>query len=375
VVVANGVCQLNDIGLSVDRLEPTPPYYQLYQELRRRIERGSLSAGDRLPAVSELSRLSGVSQATVVRTLNELKRHGLVTAQWGTGHFVAEALSPATEVIYHAPMVPAGSLDEGYNEELLHALHEAFGEPARRFALNCTGGSVMRAEEILGILAARRADSLIVRRADPAMAHEIAIVAERIPTVSLFRPISDSCADAVLSDPAAALAPLLTRRIASGRRHFLFACRSALVQNTRSAATYYGEMQREYCAILQKAGIEPLVLLFEDAGHKKAGGRPFVHAGVAAALKALPEDATVILAAPSHVRMMLLERRLDVITYTEYRPMLESLRGRFTVLYMDLGRVAREIVRLLRERRAGDRRAAGRSARLVPDVIKKEQVQ
>lgn len=61
----------------------------IYQELRRKIERGELRPGDRLPSYAQLREQYKVSNATAARAVFMLKERGYVTGMQGLGVYVA----------------------------------------------------------------------------------------------------------------------------------------------------------------------------------------------------------------------------------------------------------------------------------------------
>jgi len=71
--------------------DPTaPPYARIAAELRRRIEAGELSPGDRLPSTRDIARTWKVAIATATRALAVLQAEGWIVAQTGVGTLVAE---------------------------------------------------------------------------------------------------------------------------------------------------------------------------------------------------------------------------------------------------------------------------------------------
>jgi GntR family transcriptional regulator len=75
--------------LTVDGLDPTPPYEQLRRQLADLIGSGVLSAGDRLPPVRQLAVDLGLAAGTVARTYRELEQAGYVRSRRGGGTRVA----------------------------------------------------------------------------------------------------------------------------------------------------------------------------------------------------------------------------------------------------------------------------------------------
>lgn len=72
----------------IDRRLPTPAYLQLYRELQRAIEDGSLRAGQALPSERELARDLSLSRVTIRRAFEELERRGLVEKRHGSGTYI-----------------------------------------------------------------------------------------------------------------------------------------------------------------------------------------------------------------------------------------------------------------------------------------------
>ena len=75
--------------VTVDVLDPTPPYEQLRRQLADLIGSGVLSPGDRLPPVRQLAADLGLAVGTVARTYRELEQAGYVRSRRGGGTRVA----------------------------------------------------------------------------------------------------------------------------------------------------------------------------------------------------------------------------------------------------------------------------------------------
>jgi DNA-binding LacI/PurR family transcriptional regulator len=73
---------------ALDREGSTPVYRQIEDQLRRKILSGELAAGVCLPKGQELSRQFGVAYRTVVRSLEALKKEGLLRGVPSRGTFV-----------------------------------------------------------------------------------------------------------------------------------------------------------------------------------------------------------------------------------------------------------------------------------------------
>lgn len=72
-----------------------PKYDQIAADLRGRIVRGELTAGDALPSERELTEQWNVARATVVRALDVLRQEDLIETRQGTGSIVRERLALA----------------------------------------------------------------------------------------------------------------------------------------------------------------------------------------------------------------------------------------------------------------------------------------
>jgi GntR family transcriptional regulator len=69
-------------------MSSVPAYLRVAADLRSKIERGVLTAGEQLPSMAQLREMYGVSNTVIRDALNELRREGLVIGQQGKGVFV-----------------------------------------------------------------------------------------------------------------------------------------------------------------------------------------------------------------------------------------------------------------------------------------------
>lgn len=74
--------------MTVNPGDPTPAYAQIANGLRRRITRGELRDGDKLPTLGELIEESGSALGTVRQAIGQLESEGLVVTRQGKGTFV-----------------------------------------------------------------------------------------------------------------------------------------------------------------------------------------------------------------------------------------------------------------------------------------------
>lgn len=72
-----------------------PPYAQLRDEIRRRIEEGELVAGDKLPTVRASAERLGLAPNTVARAYRALEAAGWIVGRGRAGTFVADELPDA----------------------------------------------------------------------------------------------------------------------------------------------------------------------------------------------------------------------------------------------------------------------------------------
>jgi GntR family transcriptional regulator len=72
-----------------------PAYLQIYRQIQRQVDGGSLAAGYQLPTVRELAVQLGVNFNTVARAYRLLDRSALVSAQQGRGTFIVERTTSA----------------------------------------------------------------------------------------------------------------------------------------------------------------------------------------------------------------------------------------------------------------------------------------
>jgi GntR family transcriptional regulator len=76
--------------MELDNAIATPLYQQLEENLRKEIESGERSAGNRIPTENELSQQYNVSRVTVRKALAGLAELGYLERKSGKGTFVAE---------------------------------------------------------------------------------------------------------------------------------------------------------------------------------------------------------------------------------------------------------------------------------------------
>lgn len=91
----------------------TPKYVKVREQLRKRIDDGEFPPGSRLPPETQLFKMLGASDSTVVRALNELVREGVIVRRRGDGTYVADRKCPPLivgralrlAVLFYTPVV------------------------------------------------------------------------------------------------------------------------------------------------------------------------------------------------------------------------------------------------------------------------------
>jgi len=83
------------VRLQLKKNDIIPKYYQLKEQVRRRIEKGVLKPGDSLPSEPQIVDKLGLSRNTIRQAMAELEQEGFIVREQGRGTFVARAERPA----------------------------------------------------------------------------------------------------------------------------------------------------------------------------------------------------------------------------------------------------------------------------------------
>ena len=83
--------------IHLDHRDSRPIYIQIADAIRRQIEAGVLSPGDKLPSVRELSASLTINPNTIQRAYRELENGGWIESAPGKGSFVRLGLRPGDE--------------------------------------------------------------------------------------------------------------------------------------------------------------------------------------------------------------------------------------------------------------------------------------
>jgi GntR family transcriptional regulator len=74
----------------IDREGPVPPYRQIADDLRRKIEDGTIPPGRRIPSTVEMEQEYEVARDTLRKATKVLKDEGLVESVQGMGLYVVD---------------------------------------------------------------------------------------------------------------------------------------------------------------------------------------------------------------------------------------------------------------------------------------------
>jgi DNA-binding LacI/PurR family transcriptional regulator len=91
------------VDIYIDRNSPVPPYRQLKERIIDIIDSGEYKENQNIISVREISRITGVSLATVQKAYSELKQEKFIYAKAGAGYFVARQSSLSSNVFVFLP--------------------------------------------------------------------------------------------------------------------------------------------------------------------------------------------------------------------------------------------------------------------------------
>ena len=126
-------------GMALDPIVSRRLYQQVAERIKRQIQTGSISAGDRLPAEKDLALQLGVSRPVVREALIALEIAGLVEIRTGSGTYIRDR----GKLLF--PMVDAGPGPF----ELLHARLLIEGEVAAEAAQRATDSDLTAVEKTI----------------------------------------------------------------------------------------------------------------------------------------------------------------------------------------------------------------------------------
>ena len=98
-----------------------PQYIQIYESLRDDIQRGTRSAGDKLPSIRKFAKQWEVSNITIIKAFEKLKQNGFVTTNQRSGFFVSGGATQARKFKKIGLLSPI-SPQSMHEHENLHAM-------------------------------------------------------------------------------------------------------------------------------------------------------------------------------------------------------------------------------------------------------------
>jgi len=91
--------------MSIDKNSPIPVYYQLKEDIKKKINSGIWKAGQCIDSERELSDTYSVSRMTVRQALGELVQEGILIREKGKGTFVCEPKVKQKDIMSFSEMV------------------------------------------------------------------------------------------------------------------------------------------------------------------------------------------------------------------------------------------------------------------------------
>ncbi|MGN0801769.1 MAG: GntR family transcriptional regulator [Candidatus Faecivicinus sp.] len=134
-------------------------YREIYQALKKQIEAGELTQGERLPSEDELSETFSVSKITIKRAMDMLKEEGLIRRVQGKGTFVARpdaaeprpAAAPGRQKLIGLVLEHVAT---PFGLDMMYQISRRLDERGYKLCIRFTYGSAEKeAEEISSLLA------------------------------------------------------------------------------------------------------------------------------------------------------------------------------------------------------------------------------
>lgn len=91
--------------MSIDKNSPIPVYYQLKEDIKKKINNGLWKVGECIASERELSEEHNVSRMTVRQALGELVQEGVLYREKGKGTFVCEPKVKQRDIMSFSDMV------------------------------------------------------------------------------------------------------------------------------------------------------------------------------------------------------------------------------------------------------------------------------
>jgi DNA-binding transcriptional regulator YhcF (GntR family) len=91
------------MDIFIDRNSPVPPYLQIKERIKDFISNGEYKENQSVTSIREISRITGISLATVQKAYRELKHDKCIYAKAGAGYFVSRQSSLSNTVFVLLP--------------------------------------------------------------------------------------------------------------------------------------------------------------------------------------------------------------------------------------------------------------------------------
>jgi GntR family transcriptional regulator len=91
--------------MSIDKNSPIPVYYQLKEDIKKKINKGIWKVGQCIDSERELSDTYSVSRMTIRQALGELVQEGILVREKGKGTFVCEPKVKQKDIMSFSDMV------------------------------------------------------------------------------------------------------------------------------------------------------------------------------------------------------------------------------------------------------------------------------
>jgi DNA-binding LacI/PurR family transcriptional regulator len=147
----------------IDVHRSTPLYEQIVEDVRKKIESGHFSPGQKIPTQRELAEYYGVSLITVKNALAELESSGYISARAGKGTFVTERITKKVNLSNQRAIgVVLMDLKHPYFSMIVHGIEERAYELGFNVLLGSSSRSKEKEENQIDRFRAAGVDGLII---------------------------------------------------------------------------------------------------------------------------------------------------------------------------------------------------------------------
>jgi len=229
------------VSAEIDR----PLVRQIIDDLRGRIDRGTLRHGEQLPSMRQLREESGVSVGIIRQAIQTLASDGYLRTDARRGVFVSRPDFKVSNVALVVPMMKVEGIDR-----VLHGLRQGFLGTSSRLVVEAADDSFESQVELLKRLDAAFVDGAIVM--PPPMAEHAAALrelrAKGVPAVQLTLHLDELDTPAVVCDDFERGRLGMDLLLRAGHR------RIGVVDNTADARSYQ-DLRRGMAQALRRVGL------------------------------------------------------------------------------------------------------------------------